>query len=134
MPWAYFQNLAAWTTFNDAVCTDKTIPRPGRRQSDQAPMILNCWTDAWVQPIQLRSQGNVTTWAAHITDAEAVQYAAVLGIVVPDSQVVFNANGTVTVQGTTYTQDPLTLTWKKTKPATYTIDGVTYNTTTGLPV
>ena len=139
MPWAYFQNQGAWDTYHNAVCATLGIPRPGRIQSTQAPAILNCWTDAWVEPIQIRSQGNVTTWAAHISDAEAVLYDAVLGIVIADNQVVFNAERTqVTITGVapqpqTYTIDPLTLTWKKTKPSTYTMDGVTYDTVTGEP-
>jgi hypothetical protein len=138
MSWAYFQNQAAYDAYHNAVCADQGIPRPGRRQSDQSPAILNCWTDAWVEPIQLRS-GNVTTWAAQIPDSHAVTYDAVLGVVVADSQVVFNADGTVTITGVapqprTFIQDPLTITWRKVKPATYEMDGVTYDTTTGLPV
>jgi hypothetical protein len=139
MSWAYFQNQAAYDAYHNAVCTDQAIPRPGRIQSTQAPAILNCWTDAWVEPIQLRGQGNVITWAAHIPDAHAVTYDAVLGVVVSDSQVVFNENGTVTITGVgpqpvTYALESTSFTWRKVKPATYVMDGVTYDTTTGLPV
>jgi hypothetical protein len=139
MAWAYFQNQGAYDAYHNAVCADQAIPRPGRIHSSQAPAILNCWTDAWVEPIQLRGSGNVTTWAAQIPDSHAAQYDAVLGVVVPDSAVVFNSDGTVTITGVapqprTFIRDPLTLTFKKTKPPTYVMDGVTYNTATGLPV
>jgi hypothetical protein len=139
MVWAYFQNQAAYDAYHNAVCADQAIPRPGRIQSTQSPAILNCWTDAWVEPIQLRGQGNVITWAAKIPDAHAVTYDAVLGVVVADSAVVFNADGTVTITGVapqprTFIRDPLTITYRKVKPATYTMDGVTYNTATGQPV
>jgi len=142
MAYAYFQNQAAFDAYHNAVCADLTIPRAGYANAGLgAPAILNQWTDAWVSPIQIRSQGNVTTWAAHIPDAHVTQYDPVLGITVPDSQVVFNGtngvpNGTVTIQGQTYTLDPNTLTYKKTKPPTWTDPktGITYNTTTGQPV
>lgn len=140
MAWAYFQNQAAFTRYHDAVCADEGIPRPGFNQETGEPMILHCWTDAFIEPIQLRGQGNVTTWAAQIPDDHVTKYDPVLGITVPDSAVVFgfdangNPNGTVTVQGQTYARQPNTLTYKKTKPPTYTVDGVTYDTTTGQPV
>jgi hypothetical protein len=139
MAWAYFQNQAAYDTYHNAVCADQAIPKPGRIQSTQAPAILNCWTDAWVDPIQLRGSGNVTTWAAQIPDAHATTYDAVLGIVVPDENVVFNGDGTVTITGVapqprTFVQDPVSFTWRKAKPPTYTMDGITYNTATGQPV
>src|SRR6186713_338824 len=103
MAWAYFQNQAAYDAYHNAVCADQGIPRPGRLQSTQEPAVMTQWTDAWADPIQLRSQGNVTTWATQIPDAHVVQYDPVLGITLTDSQVVFNrgpdgiANGTVTV-------------------------------------
>jgi hypothetical protein len=139
MLWAYFQNQAAWDAYHNAVCADQAIPRPGRIQASQAPAILNCWTDAWVDPIQLRGQGTVITWAAQIPDSHAVQYDAVLGVVVTDEQVVFNEDGTVTITGVapqprTFARDPLTITWRKVKPATYEMDGVTWDTATGQPV
>ena len=104
MAWAYFQNQAAYDAYHNAVCADQGIPRPGRLQSTQEPAVMTQWTDAWADPIQLRSQGNVTTWATQIPDAHVVQYDPVLGITLTDSQVVFNrgpdgiANGTVTVK------------------------------------
>lgn len=131
MAWAYFQNQAAFTAYHDAVCADLGIPRPGRNRATGEPAILSQWTDAFVEPVQIRGQGNVTTWAARIPDAHVVQYDAVLGITVSDGEVVFNADGTVTVQGQTYTVDPNTLTYKKAKPPTYTMDGKTYDTATG---
>jgi hypothetical protein len=146
MAWAYFQNQAAFDAYHDAVCADLAIPRPGRIQSSQAPAILNQWTDAWVNPTQVhRSQGNVTAWVAQIPETHATQYDAVLGIAVPDSAVVFNVgpdgfpDGTVTITGVgpqpqTYALEPNTLTYRKVKPPTYVMDGITYDTTTGAPV
>lgn len=146
MAWAYFQNQTAFDGYSNAVCADQQIPRAGYNQATQAPMILDCWTDGWVEPIQLRGQGNVRTWAAHIPDAHLTQYAAVLGLTTTDDQIVIGTGppptgngtpvGTVIVQGTSYTQQPNTLTYKKTKPATWTDPktGITFDTTTGLPV
>jgi hypothetical protein len=142
MAWAYFQNQAALDAYENAVCADEGIPRAGYNQATGEPAVLHCWTDAWLEPIQLRGQGNVRTWAGHIPDAHVTQYAAVLGATVPDSAVVFGVganglpDGTVTVQGQSYTLQPNTLTYKKTKPATWTDphSGITYDTTTGLPV
>ena len=137
MAWAYFQNQAAFNAYHDAVCADLAVPFPGRNQQTAEPAILAQWTDSWIRPIQIRNQGNVTTWAGQIPDAHSTQYDAVLGIVLPDSAVVFSADGkTVTVTGVApqpqvFTLDPLTLTYKKAKPPTYTMDGKTYNTTTG---
>lgn len=137
MAWAYFQNQAAFNTYHNAVCADLGIPRPGRNAATDDPAIMECWTDAWVAPIQVRSQGNVTTWVAHIPDAHLTQYDPQLGLTAPDSAVVSNVDangeptGTVTVQGQVYTIDPNTLTYKKAKPPTYTMDGVTYDTATG---
>jgi hypothetical protein len=138
MAWAYFSSQAAWDAYHDAVCADLGIPRPGRIQSDQSPAILNCWTDAWVDPIQLRGQGNVTTWAARIPDSHAVTYDAVLETVVADSQVVFNGDGTVTITGVapqprTFTLAPVSFVWRKAKPARYTMDNIEYDTATGEP-
>jgi hypothetical protein len=112
--------------------------KSGRIQSDQSPAILNCWTDAWVDPIQLRGQGNVTTWAARIPDSHAVTYDAVLETVVADSQVVFNGDGTVTITGVapqprTFTLAPVSFVWRKAKPARYTMDNIEYDTATGEP-
>lgn len=136
MAWAYFQNQAAFDAYHNAVCADLGIPRPGRIQSNGTPAILNQWTDAWVNPIQIRSQGNVTTWAAQIPDSHVVTYDAVLGITVPDEDVVFDPEDPthVTVQGQVYTLDPVNFTWRKAKPPTVQMDGKTYNTTTGAIV
>lgn len=137
MAWAYFQNQAAFDAYANAVCTDQAIPKAGYRQSDQTTQVQHRWTDAWVEPIQIKDQGNVTTWAAHIPDAHVTQYAAFLGIAVADSQVVFNGDGTVTITGVapqprTYVLELNTLTYKKAKPSTWTDKyGVTWNTTTG---
>jgi hypothetical protein len=142
MAWAYFQNQAALDGYQNAVCADQAIPHAGYNQASGAAAILDCWTDAFVAPIQLRGQGNVRTWAAQIPDAHVAQYDPVLGITVPDSAVVFGVaanglpDGTVTVQGTTYTLEPNTLTYKKTKPATWTDPhtGKKYDTATGAEV
>jgi hypothetical protein len=138
MAWAYFQNQAAFDLYHNKVCTDLGIPLPGRIQSDQSPAILNQWTDSFIAPTQIKSQGNVTTWAARIPDSHVIQYAAQLGLTTPDSSVVFNIganglpDGTVTIQGQgTYAINPNTLTYKKTKPPTYTMDGHVYDTATG---
>jgi len=136
MAWAYFQNQAAFDLYANKVCADQAIPKAGYLQSSGAVQILHQWTDAWVEPIQVKSQGNVTTWIARIPDEHVTQYDPQLGITAPDSAVVFNADGTVTVQGQVYTRDPNTLNYKKAKPATWTDPktGITYNTTTGQPV
>lgn len=144
MVWAYFQNQAALDAYTNAVCADLKIPAAGYTNGGTgAPAILEQWTDAYVAPIQIKSTGNVTTWAAQIPDAHATQYDPVLGITVPDSAVTFNRgpngqpDGTVTIQGQgTYTIEANTATYKKTKPATWTDPktGITYNTSTGLPV
>ena len=137
MAYAYFQNQAALDAYHNAVCADLGIPKAGRTQSTQEPAVLNQWTDAWINPIQIRSGGNVTTWAAQIPDSHVTLYDAVLGIVVSDSQVVFSADHrTVTITGVapqpqTYTLDPVTITWRKTKPPTVVMDGKTYDTATG---
>lgn len=136
MAWAYFQNQAAFDAYHNAVCADLGIPKAGRNAASLEPAIMQQWTDAWVEPIQIRSQGNVTTWAGHIPDAHVTAYDPVLGITVPDSAVVFNLGGTVTILpgnpgAGTYTLDPNTLTYKKAKPPTVTMDGKTYDTATG---
>jgi hypothetical protein len=133
MAYAYFQNQAAFDAYHNVVCADQGIPRPGRFQHNDEPAILHQWTDAFITPLQIKNQGNVTTWAGHIPDSHVTQYDAVLGITIPDSDVAFNSNGTVTVQGQLYTIDPLTLTYKKAKTPTWTDPNtnITYNTTTG---
>lgn len=120
MTWAYFQNQAAWDAYHNAACADNGIPRPGKLQSDQSVQIPNCWTDAWVNPIQFKAQGNVTTWIAHVPEADVTKYN--LTNTVPDSAVVQNRNGTVTVTvgGRAYIAEPTTITWRKAKPATWT--------------
>ncbi len=141
MAYAYFQNQAAFDSYANAVCADQAIPHAGYLSSG-APAILNQWTDAWVAPIQVKSTGNVSSWAVHIPDAHLVQYAAFLGLTTSDSAVTFNEvngipTGTVTIQGQgTFTLQANTLTYRKVKPPTWTDPhtGITYNTTTGLPV
>jgi len=130
--YAYFQNQAAWDTYHNAVCADHGIPRPGYRSDDGTTVMLDhCWTDSWVVPIQFKAQGNVTTWVAHVPDADVTTYN--LQNTVPDSAVVYNINGTisVTVGGRTYVAEPLTMTYKKAKPATWTDphDGKVYQVT-----
>ena len=77
MVWAYFQNQAAFNAYHNTVCTDQGIPKAGRNMATNEPAIMACWTDAFVEPIQIRSKGNVTTWTAHIPDAHATQYGDV---------------------------------------------------------
>lgn len=130
--YAYFQNLAAWNTYHNAACADRGIPRPGYRADDNRTVMLDAtWTDAWVDPIQFKAQGNVTTWAARVPDADVVTYG--LTNTIPNSAVVFNVDGTVsvTVGGRTYIAEPLTLTYRKAKPATWTDprDGHVYTVT-----
>lgn len=140
MTWAYFQNQAAWDTYSNAACADRGIPKPGRIQATAAPAILNQWTDAWCDPIQVKGTGNVTAWVAHVPDADVVTYN--LGLNVPDSAVTWDANGmvTFTYQGRTYTgQADVGFNWRKPKPATYTMTdehGVShvYDTATGAIV
>src|SRR5215471_5471445 len=135
MPWAYFQNQAAWDAFHNAACTDHGIPRPGARQSDDAVQILAGWTDSYSAPIQFRQQGNVTTWVAHVTDDDVTRYG-LGGIIIPDSAITYDEFGpiTITYGGRTYTAEPTTMTYRKAKPPTYTYKGVTYDTTTGQPI
>lgn len=138
MPWVYFQNQAAWDTYHNAACADRGIPKPGRIQATGEPAILHQWTDAWCDPIQFKQSGNVTTWVAKVPDEDVVRYN-LGGFVVPDANVVFPPLGstdpiTVKVGNKTYMVEPTTMTWRKTKPATYVMDGVTYNTATGEPV
>jgi hypothetical protein len=143
MAWAYFQNQAAWNTYHNAVCAAEGIPKAGRNAASNEPAIMECWTDAFIAPIQIKSQGNVTTWAAQIPDAHVTQYDPQLGITVPDSAVTFSpANvtpSTVTIAAGnpgagTYTLQPNTLTYKKAKPPTVAMDGITYDTATGEPI
>jgi hypothetical protein len=120
MAYAYFQNQAAWDTYHNAVCAAQAIPRPGYRADDDATVMLqNQWTDAWVDPIQFKQQGNVTTWVARVPDADVVTYAL---NAIPDSAVVFNADGTisVTIGNRTYVAEPTTLSYRKAKPPTWT--------------
>ena len=137
MSYAYFQNQAAWDTYNNAVCADQAIPRPGYNAADNTTVMLdNCWTDSWVAPIQVKGQGNVTAWVAHVSDDDVLTYSL---NAVPDSAVVMgvDANGmptgvyTVTVAGKTYVSEPNTLSYKKAKPATWTDphDGHVYTVT-----
>jgi hypothetical protein len=143
MAWAYFQNQAAFDLYHNAVCADQAIPKAGYTTHETVLAILNTWTDAYVAPIQVKSTGNVTTWAAHIPDSHLVTYASKLGLTTSDSAVTFNVganglpDGTVTIQGQgTFTLQPNTLNYRKVKPPTWTDPktGITYNTTTGLPV
>lgn len=135
MTWAYFQNQAAWDTYHNAACADHGIPHPGRIQRTQVPAILNQWTDAWCNPIQVKGTGNVTAWVAHVPEADVLTYN--LGLNVPDSAVTFNADGTITFryQNKTYTSVlDVGFTWRKPKPVTYSMDGHLYDTTTGAIV
>jgi hypothetical protein len=54
----------------------------------------------------------------------------------PDSAVVFNGDGTVTIAGKRYTLDPLSFNHRKQKPPTWTDPDtdITYDTSTGEPV
>lgn len=135
MAWAYFQNQAAFDAYHNAVCADMAIPHAGYSSNETVTQVSHQWTDAWVEPIQIKSQGNVRTWGVHIPDSHLVTYDPVIGLTALDSEVVFNENGTVTVKGQVYTLEPNTLTYKKAKPPTWTDKyGVTYDTTTGKPV
>lgn len=129
--YAYFQNLAAWNTYHDAACLAHAIPRPGYRSDDNTTVMLSsCWTDAWVDPMQIKQQGNVTTWVALVPDADVATYSLTA---IPDTAVVFNLDGTVsvTVGNKTYVVEPTTITWRKPKPATWTDphDGHVYQVT-----
>ena len=59
MPWYAFagatltQKRAAFRAWHDTVCTAEGIPAPGQRQSDNALMVDNCWTDAYAVPFRL---------------------------------------------------------------------------------
>lgn len=140
MTWAYFQNQAAWDAYHNAKCADLAIPRAGYSgPGETTTQVLNQWTDAWVEPIQVKGTGNVTAWVAHVDPADVVKYS--LGLNIPDNQVTTDpVTGLVsfTYQGRTYTgnpADPVGFPWQKSKPATWTDKhGVTYDTTTGQPV
>jgi hypothetical protein len=131
MSWAYFQNQAAWDSYHNAACVAHAIPRPGYRASNNTTVMLaNQWTDAWVNPIQFKAQGNVTTWVAQVPDVDVTTYGLTA---IPDTAVVFNPNGTisVTVGGRTYVNEPLTMNFHKSKPPTWTDphDGHVYTVT-----
>lgn len=130
--YAYFQNQAAWDTYHNAVCAAQAIPRPGYRADDNTTVMLNaCWTDAWVNPIQFKQAGNVTTWIAKVSDADVLTYNLTA---IPDSAVVtdpLTGVMTITVGGKSYVAEPTTLTYHKAKPATWTDphDGHVYQVT-----
>lgn len=135
MAFAYFSNQAAWTAYHDAACAAEQIPRPGRIQATQEPAILNQWTNAYSDPVQVKGTGNVTAWVSHIPDADIARFG--ISLWVADSAVTFNEDGTIsfTYAGKTYTSEPEPgFNWRKPKPPTYEMDGVTYDTATGLPV
>lgn len=120
LSYAYFQNQAAWDAYHNAACAAHAIPRPGYRADDNATvMVAECWTDAWVDPIQFKQAGNVTTWVARVPDADVATYGLTA---IPDSAVVWNLDGsaTVTVGGKTYVSEPLTMNFRKAKPPTWT--------------
>jgi hypothetical protein len=133
MPWAYFQNQAAWDAYHNAVCAAQSIPRPGRIQRTGGPAILSQWTDAWADPIQVKGTGNVTAWVAHVPDADLVTYNLTLSV--PDDAVIVDQAAqtvTFTFNNRTYTFQPAAgFNWRKAKPPTYTIDGHVYDTSTG---
>lgn len=121
MAWAYFQNQASWDAYHNAVCTAEGIPRPGKRRSDNAVQINNQWTNASVDPIQVKGTGNVTAWVAHVPDSHIATYN--ISLSVPDSAVKFNADGmvTFTFNNRTYTGQPIVgFNWRKAKPSTWT--------------
>lgn len=132
MAFAYFQNLAAWNTYHDAACAAHAIPRPGYRSDNNTTVMLAAqWTDAWVDPMQIKQTGNVTTWVARVPDADVPTFNLTS---IPDSAVVANTvTGTIsiTVNGQTFVVEPTTITWRKPKPATWTDphDGHIYQVT-----
>ena len=137
MSWAYFQNQAAWDAYHNAVCAAQAIPRPGYRADDNATVMMNAaWTTAWVAPIQVKGTGNVTAWVAKVSDADVLTYSL---NAVPDSAIVAQTDATgmptgvyvATVGGKQYVSEPLTFSYHKAKPPTWTDphDGHVYQVT-----
>jgi len=95
-----------------------------------APAIVEQWTDAYTDA-RTFIDGNRTRVVALVLTPDAA------GLNVLDEYTP-NPDGTITVRiGTqTRTVDPNSpnLQVRKPKPPTYTMDGTTYNTTTGQPV
>jgi hypothetical protein len=137
MAWAYFQNQGAWDAYHNAVCADLGIPRPGRNAASGEPAIMACWTDAWVDPIQVKGTGNVTAWVAQIPDEHVAEYGIALSV--PDGAVVRDPEtGALSFSygGKDYTVDPaaIAFNWRKSKPPTVTMDNKVYDTSTGAVV
>jgi hypothetical protein len=106
-----FPNAAAFTTWHDAACAARGIPRPGRNAATGAVEVDACWTTAWVEPRLVNGQ---------------------IVVELPDADIAadptLNALPRVTYDPETARIGAVPLEFRKPKPATVTIDGITYST------
>jgi hypothetical protein len=116
-----------YTNWHDGLCTEKGIPHPGRRQSDQTVQVDNEWTTAYAQHAYTAVINKKTYYALHLPDTDPLP----TGALVLQSLTVDPDTGAVTVRygNKDYTATPSTVDASKPKPSTITIDGVTYTRT-----
>lgn len=128
MPWVIFDDRATFDAWHNDACATRGIPRPGRNGASDAPEIMACWTNAWVDPFSVG--GGDPAILATVSDDEAASLN-------PVDVTVDELTGAMSMVRRGTTDDPkdvsaiLDDSWRAAKPPTVTIDGVTWDTATG---